>query len=227
MKMIGYHFVNDKLRDGRSIPKNGEWLEHKGPLKLCDAGLHWSKHPFDALTYAPGTVLCLVELAGETIHSTDKSVSERRRIIKRFDATEMLIGFARWQAYQVLELWSAPEIVKQYIYTGDKSLAEEAATEAARAAWAATEAATWAERASEATWAAEAAWASAAAEKVVRAARAAATEAATEAAWAARAAAEAARAATWAATWAAARVVGTGQNRDDFKFLVDLEFDKR
>ena len=49
-----YHFVGDELRDGRPVPPVGEWLVHDGPVKMCESGLHASRHPFDALMYAPG-----------------------------------------------------------------------------------------------------------------------------------------------------------------------------
>jgi hypothetical protein len=177
--MLAYHFVNDKLRDGRPVPADGEWLEHAGAVKLCESGLHASLHPLDALQYAPGGVLCLVELGGEILHGDDKVVASRRRIVKRIDAEPLMREFARWCALQVIELWDAPEVVRQYLTTGDESLRAAAWAAAGDAARAAAGAAAWA-----------AAWA---------AARAAAGDAAGAAAWAA------ARAAAWAAAGAAAR----------------------
>ena len=67
-----YHFVGAALRDGSPIPADGEWLTVKGDLKMCEWGLHASVHPFDALQYAPGETLCLVELDGEILHGDDK-----------------------------------------------------------------------------------------------------------------------------------------------------------
>ena len=58
---IAYHFVDEKLRDGRPIPADGEWLVHEGDAVLCESGLHASRDPFGALQYAPGATLCLVE----------------------------------------------------------------------------------------------------------------------------------------------------------------------
>ncbi len=52
-----YHFVGDTLRDGRPIPADGEWLVHDGPVTICEAGLHASRHVFDALEYAPVLVV--------------------------------------------------------------------------------------------------------------------------------------------------------------------------
>jgi len=64
---LAWHFVSDTLRDGRPVPADGVWLEHKGKLKMCVSGLHWSREPFDALQYAPGETLCLVEIGGEIV----------------------------------------------------------------------------------------------------------------------------------------------------------------
>ena len=135
--MYYYHFVADKLRDGRPIPPDGEWLEHSGDLIPCQSGLHASLHPYDALRYAPGNTLCLVELDGEIIsHEDDKVVARRRRIVKRVDATNMLRRFAADQALSVAHLWNMPDIVKEYLSTIDenKRIAASASASAASAA---------------------------------------------------------------------------------------------
>jgi hypothetical protein len=64
---IYYHFTGKKLRDGRDVPKVGEWLKHDGEIKMCEQGLHASAHPFDALSYAPGEFLHKVQLGGKII----------------------------------------------------------------------------------------------------------------------------------------------------------------
>jgi hypothetical protein len=175
--MIAYHFVADKLRDGRAIPPDGEWLEHTGKIEMCRAGLHASLHVADALKYAPGATLCLVELDGEIQIGDDKVAASKRRIIARFDATELLRKDARASALSVIHLWNAPVVVKHYLETGDES----SRVEARQAAYAAD--------AAYAAYAADAAYA----------ARAAAYAAADAAAYAADAAAYAARAAAYAA----------------------------
>jgi hypothetical protein len=193
-----WHFVGKTLRDGSPIPPDGEWLEFKGKLEMCATGLHASREPFDALQYAPSETLCLVECAGEVIEGDDKLVCSKRRIVARMDAAEMLRYFARMQAMSVVHLWDAPEVVLDYLMTGDESV--RAAARAA--AWAAArDAAGDAARA--AAWAA--AWA---------AARAAARGAAWAAAW------DAARDAAWAAAWAAARDAARAAAWDEFKALV-------
>lgn len=109
--MRAYHFVGKTLRDGSPIPPDGEWLEFYGDPLMCEQGLHASKDPFDALKYAPGATLCLVELGGTIIERTDKVVATRRKIIKRVDLTDTLRYFARMQALSVVHLWDAPRLV--------------------------------------------------------------------------------------------------------------------
>lgn len=172
-KNLAWHFVGDRLRDGRPVPADGVWLEYKDPLVMCESGLHFSREPFNALQYAPGNTLCLVEFGGKVIEQNDKGVSSRRKIIARMDATELLRYFARMQALSVIHLWDAPDVVLDYLMSGDESIRAAAARDAARAA---ARAAAWA------------AWA--------------ARDAARDAAEAARAAAGAAAKAAWAA-WVA------------------------
>ena len=136
--------------DGREI-KVGETLAvHAAPV-LCKVGLHASAKLWDALGYASGNrlALCRVTLGGTVLHDTDKSVANERTVVAMLDAnaTEKLLSdWGRWCALQVIYLWDAPDIVRQYLETGDESLraaARAAARDAARAA-AAAWAAAWA-----------------------------------------------------------------------------------
>jgi hypothetical protein len=140
--MKAYHFHNGHtLRDGRPLPPIGKWLEHEGPLVPCESGLHASEHPFDALTYAPGANLDMVELDGEIIphgQPTDKFCARRRKRLRSIDATELLRAFARRVALDVLPLWhDAPVVVRKYLETGDETIRASAWDAARDAAWAA------------------------------------------------------------------------------------------
>ena len=140
--MRAWHFVGDKLLDGRAIPPDGVVLRHDGPLVLCAQGLHASLHPFDALQYAPGNTLCLVECAGRFAYEADKLVCSKRTIIARMDAELLLRHFARQQALSVVHLWDAPQVVLDYLMGDDAARA--AAWVAARAAaWVAARDAAW------------------------------------------------------------------------------------
>ena len=179
-KVRAYHFVGKTLRDGRPVPKDGELLVHSGEVVLCEKGLHASEHPFDALQYAPGNTLCLVDVCGDPLRrGDDKVAGKERTIIARVDVEDLMRDFARRCALDVVHLWSAPQVVLDYLHTGDPGL-QAAAMDAARAA---------------AGDAARAAAGAAARD----AARDAARAAARAAAWAA------AGAAAWAAAWDAQR----------------------
>ena len=141
--MRAWHFIGKTLGDGSPIPADGVWLEHVGPVEMCVAGLRFSLDPFDALSYASGDTLCLVEVEGDVVLGKDKGVCRRRKIVARMDATAMLRYFARMQAISVVDRWDAPQAVLEWLMTG----AEQYREEAAAAAWAATPAA-------EAAWAA-------------------------------------------------------------------------
>jgi hypothetical protein len=214
--MRAWHFVGDTLRDGRPVPKDGVKLIHTGDVIPCQKGLHASAHPMDALTYAPGNTLCLVECGGQIIehgNPVDKIACSERTIIARMDAEPLLRDFARHCALSVVHLWEPPQVVCDYLMGDDAARA--AAWDAARAAaWAAAWDAAWdAARAAarDAAW--DAAWAAARA-AAWAAARTAAWDAAGDAAW--DAAWDAARAAAGDAAWAAAR----GRHRAKFDEMV-------
>ena len=135
MTNTGWHFVGETLRDGSPVPEDGVWLKYKGPIRMCESGLHGSKTPFDALNYAPGNTLCLVEYGGEVIYGTDKFVCSERKIIVRMDAEEMLRYLARMKALSVVHLWDAPQIVLDYLMTGNENIRAAALDAARDAAW--------------------------------------------------------------------------------------------
>ena len=135
-----YHFTHTTLRNRAPIPPIGEWLEHKGDVIPCVSGLHASECPFDALHYAPGFLCHQVELDGEIIphgNPPDKVVAQRRKIIKTIDTSNLCFHFACDCALDVIDLWNAPEIVKQFLITRDRSLASAASAASATAAYAA------------------------------------------------------------------------------------------
>ena len=136
-----WHFVGDRLRDGRPIPADGEWLVHEGPIEICASGLHASRRPWHALQYSPGAVLCYVECRGEVVEQLDKLACRERRILVRADVTETLRYFARMQALSVADLWNEcpPDVVLDYLMTGDESIRTEAWAEA----WGAARDAAW------------------------------------------------------------------------------------
>jgi hypothetical protein len=132
--MRAYHFTGDTLLDGRPVPPVGEWLVHEGRVEMCESGLHASRHPLDALGYAPGNLLHLVECEDVEKQADDKLVCRRRKIVKSIDAKGLLREFARWCALQVIHLWDAPDVVREYLETGSDELLVAADRAADRAA---------------------------------------------------------------------------------------------
>ena len=135
MTILAYHFVGATLRDGSPIPPDGEWLEYVGDIRICESGYHASVEPFDALHYAPGNTLCLVECDDVVAQQSDKLVCRRRRIMARFDAADFLWEAARAWALEVAHLWAAPPVVIEYLQTGDESKRDAASSAALAAAW--------------------------------------------------------------------------------------------
>jgi hypothetical protein len=205
--MKAWHFLADTglLRDGSVPPLDGEWLKYDGKLSLCRNGLHASVRALDALLFAPGNVVCLVEIGGEMVQEDDKLVCSARKILARANAEEVLRDFARKCALNVADKWSMPVVVRQWLETGDKSIrkaAERAARDAANsAAGGAAYSAAWSAANSAARSAAYNAAYSAAWSAAYSAVRSVAWSAAGGAAWSAAysAAYSAARSAAWSA----------------------------
>jgi hypothetical protein len=172
-----YHFTGPTLRDGSPVPADGVWLEHTGPVVMCESGLHASRDPFDAMQYAPGSTLCLVDVEGDIAEHDDKLVGRRRRIVARIDAEALLRTFARQCATDVLHLWDAPDVVRAYLQTGNEELLAAAGAAERDAAWDAELDAAW-DAARDAAWDAARAAARAAAGAAARAAAGAAARAA-------------------------------------------------
>ena len=143
MSIYAWHFTDgNKLRDGTPLPAVGEWLEYEGEVRICRSGYHYSLLPSDALLYAPGDTLHLVECDDIVETHKDKGVCRRRRIIASMDAEEMLGYYARMQALSVV--MNAPEmsdVVYDWVFTGDESLRSAARSAAYSAAYSAADSA--------------------------------------------------------------------------------------
>lgn len=104
--ILAWHFLSDAglMRDGRK-PRKVE--THKGPLVLCESGLHASRGILDALYYAPGAVLCRVRCSGKIAQDSDKLVCTRREILWRMDVRDTLREFARLCALRAVRIHAA------------------------------------------------------------------------------------------------------------------------
>ena len=138
-----WHFINADWRTstGGLLVEVGKPLIHAGELDPCRIGLHASTRGIDALSYAAGPVVTMVECGGEFIdHGSpvDKFVCRERTALWGYDCTDELWTFARLCALEVLPLWSdAPQVVRDFLETGDEDLRAAAGAAAAAAAGAA------------------------------------------------------------------------------------------
>ena len=133
-KIDGYWFsATDRLpRDGRKIIV-GKSHRQSGKIVICQNGFHFSRDPYDAFAYATGSYLHKVKVWGDVVEETDKACGRNRTYVARVDATKMLRLFARRQALSVIHLWEAPQVVIDYLNTGDENLRNAAARRAAYA----------------------------------------------------------------------------------------------
>src|SRR3990167_2927526 len=150
-----WHFLPDdrRLRWGsREVVEAGRTYRVEGPLVLCAHGMHASTHALDALSYAPGPVVCRVELLGERLDYKDKSCARARRVLWIADATTILHEFACTVATDALHLaeargarvhphsWAAIETKRRWL-RGEATDAELHAAQSA--AWSAARSAAW------------------------------------------------------------------------------------
>ena len=148
-RVLGWHFVRENRRLGYNdnrVVKAGKTysVPQDKPLELCWYGLHASKRLIDALQYAPGPVLCRVELIGDIKQDENKMVAYERHVLWTKNIAKELRVAARMFALELVHLWDAPPVVIEFLKTGDEKLRDAAgdavwASEwnAAGAAWAA------------------------------------------------------------------------------------------
>src|ERR1035437_2915465 len=168
--VLAWHFIRPGFALGYGdtrVPKIGEWLEHDGPVVLCERGLHASVRAIDAFEFYRWSdgLLCRVELDGAIIRHEDgkKLVATRRRIIWAVPADPLLWQWLLNVATRALEqhypdapevLWAAIDLRAAMLEGVEVEDAEKAAAgaaaravagaasgEVAAAAWAASVAA--------------------------------------------------------------------------------------
>lgn len=63
-RILGWHFLRSdkKLSHGGTLVEAGYIYSEDSPeIKICQSGLHASRRALDALTYAPGPIICRVK----------------------------------------------------------------------------------------------------------------------------------------------------------------------
>jgi len=88
--------------------------------------LYGGLHVFDALRYAEGSYLWRVKVGGVSSREKGRAIGTSLTALWGFDAGQLLKEFARRCALDVIDLWDAPEVVVQYLKTGDERLLREA-----------------------------------------------------------------------------------------------------
>jgi hypothetical protein len=99
-------------------------------------GLHASRLLLDALDYAPGPFVWRVRLAGNIVQSGDKVEASEQTYLWGYDATDVLLRFARRCALDAVHLWYHPDVLAKYLQTREqnKAAAASLAAEAAHVA---------------------------------------------------------------------------------------------
>lgn len=94
-RILAWHFLanNGRMRDGTPV-EVGRTYRGGRSLVLCKKGLHASVRALDALKYAPGSIVCLVECGGKIIHGSDKLVCSERRVLSMASVVRELNLFA-------------------------------------------------------------------------------------------------------------------------------------
>ena len=96
--MKAYHFLNQNMRSGFgdepawTVGEERTWAGKT--LKLCERGYHHSPSPYDALQYAPGSMLCEVEVSKPVEQDASKGVSWTRKLLSARDISVELRIFA-------------------------------------------------------------------------------------------------------------------------------------
>ena len=106
--LLAWHFVADDRRlqfDASHLTVESGWVYYTdAPIDLCESGMHASIHPMDALTYAPGPVMCRVAVWGDVVIGKDKIAGRNREILAVHDVSRELRLFACWCARKVWHL---------------------------------------------------------------------------------------------------------------------------
>ena len=139
--MKAWHFAksDNKLnfKDGREIivGETHSVDTTRQTIKCCSWGLHGSTRIIDALSYAPSPIIYRVDITGDIDKEHDKIAGSNREYLWGFDATDLLRRFSRICALDVIHLWDAPDIVIEYLKTGNEDIRAAARDAAQDASW--------------------------------------------------------------------------------------------
>lgn len=111
--MLAWHFIKKNKRmgygDNRKVKAGKTYKLKTGDPELCENGMHGSKRLIDALRYAPGCILCRVNITGNIIKGDNKIVGRERMVLWMVDATNILHEFACLCTEDALSLMDSPD----------------------------------------------------------------------------------------------------------------------
>lgn len=125
-RLLGWHFLTADRRmaySGHAVESGGVYHVDAKRLELCAYGLHASVQALDSLVFAPGPVVCRVELSGRIIRGRDKACASVRKVLAMADATYVLYEFACQCAEDALKVvnikahapWKAIEVRRKHL----------------------------------------------------------------------------------------------------------------
>lgn len=145
MKAWYFSTKEKRLRyNDRRLIERGKMHTIKGEPSLCQVGLHGSLRIIDALAYSPGSFVWYVDISRKVDKGEDKICGQRRKYIWGFDATSVLLSFARKQALiniEKIKPYCSPKdyiVILDYLKTGKEELKRKAYSAADSAARSAT-----------------------------------------------------------------------------------------
>jgi hypothetical protein len=169
-KIMAWHFVRENRRLGYrasnlEVAPGFVYSEPKGELAMCSHGMHASRRVYDALSDAPGPILCRVRCWGDIAEDTDKLVCRHREVLTMRDVSRELRLWACWCIRNTpisngKTVWSllTDERSRRAVEVAERFANSRATAEELAAAWAIAWGAAWDARA--AAWGAArtAAW---------------------------------------------------------------------
>ena len=135
--MKGYWFSREDgttkhLEDPAEVGKTHTF---EGDPVPCQAGLHFSPTPWDAVQYACGPIMWEVEGPDDAVphgDPIDKHAGKWRKYLRRVDLAKTCRLFAAQEALSVVDKWDAPAIVREYLEDEARGIDREDIRAAAR-----------------------------------------------------------------------------------------------
>ena len=122
--VLAWWFGPNRPLDGDGgVVTVGTRLRIPTPVELGKRGLQGSRYVLDALRYGSGPVLWRTRHSGTVIDGEEQIISSVRTHLARIDdVAPILHAFVRRCALDVVGLWDAPTVVREYLETGAEDI---------------------------------------------------------------------------------------------------------